>query len=91
MKQFSATISGKVQGVFFRDFVQTEAEKLRIVGWVRNEPNGDVRIVAQGGEAFLKKFERSVRKGSELSKVEFVALQWEEPTETFEYFDIVTH
>lgn len=89
MKQIELIIHGTVQGVFFRDFVVEEAEALRITGWVRNEPDGTVRVVAQGGEAFLKKFAKRIGQGNELSKVEFVSMVWQKPTETFSGFEIV--
>ncbi|MFW0097311.1 MAG: acylphosphatase [Coxiella endosymbiont of Haemaphysalis qinghaiensis] len=44
-----ATVSGKVQGVFFRDSTQQKARELELTGWVKNIPNGDVELVACGG------------------------------------------
>lgn len=89
MKQIELIIHGNVHGVFFREFVAHEAEALRITGWVRNEPDGTVRVVALGGEAFLKKFAKKVEQGNELSKVEFVSMVWQKQTETFSGFEIV--
>ncbi len=91
MKQVNVTISGKVQGVFFRAFAEEEAEKLRITGWVRNEPSGEVRVVAQGGEAFLKKYLKKLEVGPPLARVDFVAVTWETPEETFDHFDVVSN
>ena len=82
-------VSGKVQGVFFRDFTKREAERLRITGWVRNEPDGSVRVVAQGGEAFLKKFIARLRQGPPRAQVDFLSVRWEQPQETFSHFDIL--
>ena len=42
------TISGKVQGVFFRQFTQGIAEELGITGFARNQADGSVYIVADG-------------------------------------------
>ncbi|MFW6151182.1 MAG: acylphosphatase, partial [Chloroflexota bacterium] len=44
----SATVHGRVQGVFFRDFVRTTATKLGLSGYVRNLPTGDVEVRAEG-------------------------------------------
>ena len=44
------TITGRVQGVGFRDFVVTEAEKLGLDGWVRNRRDGTVEAVFAGDE-----------------------------------------
>ena len=43
-----ATISGTVQGVFYRASTQNEAKKLDLTGYVRNLDNGDVELEAQG-------------------------------------------
>ena len=89
MRQCVIEVSGKVQGVFFRDFTKREAERLRITGWVRNEPDGSVRVVAQGGEAFLKKFIARLQQGPPRAQVDFLSVRWEQPQETFSHFDIL--
>jgi len=50
------TVSGDVQGVFFRAGTQSEARKLGLVGWVRNVPGGAVEVVAEGERPALEKF-----------------------------------
>ncbi|CAN5242193.1 acylphosphatase [soil metagenome] len=47
-KRVRASVSGRVQGVFFRQSVQEEAERLGLSGWVRNTPDGRVELEAQG-------------------------------------------
>jgi acylphosphatase len=56
-------ISGKVQGVFYRASAKSKAEELHLKGFVRNEPNGDVYIEAEGDETSLKEFIAWCRKG----------------------------
>ena len=41
-------VSGRVQGVFFRDRCRAEAQRLGVRGWVRNRSDGSVEVVAEG-------------------------------------------
>ena len=41
-------VSGRVQGVFFRDSCRSEAQRVGVRGWVRNRPDGSVEVVAEG-------------------------------------------
>ena len=43
-----AVVSGKVQGVFFRDSARQKAEELTLTGWIKNLDNGDVELMACG-------------------------------------------
>ncbi len=53
-------ISGRVQGVGFRWFVEREAAQLGITGWVRNCENGDVEVMATGTREQLSDATRQV-------------------------------
>ena len=53
-KQIVLKIYGRVQMVMFRDSTQRQAKKLKLVGWVINEPDKTVKIVAEGKEKNLK-------------------------------------
>ena len=48
-------IYGKVQGVFFRVYVQRKAQSLGIRGWVKNRNDGSVEIVADSSKDKIKK------------------------------------
>ncbi|HET6228316.1 MAG TPA: acylphosphatase [Bacteroidia bacterium] len=63
MKHIKITVSGKVQGVFFRAHTQEEAQRLKLKGFVRNEPNGDVYIEAEGDELVLNQLVKWCQTG----------------------------
>lgn len=70
--QIHLLISGRVQGVGFRDFTQRTARKLGVLGWVRNLPDGKVELKAQGPDDKLKDFTEKVSAGPSSAKVEKV-------------------
>lgn len=82
-------IYGQVQGVFFRSRAKEEAERLELVGWVRNKTDGSVEALAQGTRDKLGKFVAWCKKGPPLAKVEKVEIDWPEGEETFDAFDIL--
>ena len=89
MKAFKATVSGKVQGVWFRDSTRQEAIKLKVTGWVKNIPGGTVYLEAEGEENNLKSLERWLYIGSPHSRVDRVDLQWIMPTKTYSTFTVI--
>ena len=48
MQAVKINVKGEVQGVFFRAYTQKEAQRIGLIGYVKNIPNGSVEIVAQG-------------------------------------------
>lgn len=64
LKHYNITVSGKVQGVFFRASTQEKAEGLGISGFVKNVKNGSVYIEAEGEKDALEKFIDWCRVGS---------------------------
>lgn len=65
-------ISGDVQAVGFRAFVQFEARTLGLLGWVRNTADGCVEVLACGEPSRLQSLEQKLRQGPELAVVERV-------------------
>ena len=49
-------IYGQVQGVFFRSYAKEVADRLGLVGWVKNNPDGSVETVAEGSKEKLEEF-----------------------------------
>jgi len=67
-------ISGRVQGVFFRDFVKETASKLNLKGFVKNLEDGTLEIFAQGSEEVLNKLISECKKGPGASNVEDIKI-----------------
>ena len=63
-------IQGRVQGVGFRWYVQREAGKLDLRGWVRNTEEGEVEVVASGTAEELAELRASLRRGPRGARVD---------------------
>lgn len=63
MKTLKITITGTVQGVFFRKFIRDKADELGVRGFVRNLDNGKVEIVAEGNDAKVNHLLNSCKQG----------------------------
>lgn len=72
-------VSGRVQGVFFRQWTCEQARELGISGWVRNCPDGSVEAHAEGDEALVEQLVQRMRRGPPAARVERVEV---EPTAT---------
>ncbi|MGR3913231.1 MAG: acylphosphatase [Gammaproteobacteria bacterium] len=60
---------GRVQGVGFRQATRKTAARLRLAGWVRNLPNGDVEVAARGAPEVLAELEAWLQHGPDAAKV----------------------
>lgn len=83
------TVQGKVQNVGYRDFVQRTAKEYALMGWVRNDSNGRVEVIAQGFPDNLKEFVEKLHGGSVLAQVESVAVDWRTPEKHFDDFIVI--
>ena len=81
-------VNGFVQGVGFRYFVLHQAMNLGLKGFVENEMNGDVRIVAVGERSLIEELLTVVKIGPRSAQVREVRVQWEKPDHHFERFEI---
>lgn len=72
MQRISITVSGKVQGVFFRASTEKEAKKIGVTGFVRNEANGNVYIEAQGTDEQLEELVKWCKRGPDRARVDEV-------------------
>ncbi|HSO95789.1 MAG TPA: acylphosphatase [Acidimicrobiia bacterium] len=73
-------ISGRVQGVFFRDRCRAEAHAHRVAGWVTNRPDGRVEAVLEGDPGAVATVEAWCRHGPPRAAVTHVAATDEAPT-----------
>lgn len=81
-------VSGRVQGVSFRAYTQQRAWALGLRGCVRNLPNGDVEIVAEGEREALEKLLEWARRGPSGAVVTDVQVEFSEADAAFPDFSI---
>src|SRR6187549_1626410 len=72
-----AWVTGRVQGVFFRQSTQDEARRLGLTGWVRNLTDGRVELTAEGARQQVEALLAWCHRGPLQAKVEAVKVEWE--------------
>lgn len=83
-----AFVSGRVQGVGYRWFVQRHAGGRRLTGWVRNLEDGRVELEAEGPRPMLDELLEALGRGPRNSRVDHIAETWGEARNTEEDFTI---
>jgi len=78
------SVTGRVQGVFFRGWTRDQANELGVTGWVRNCPDGRVDMHIEGEEAAIRQLVERLRQGPPAARVEDVHV-WD--VELFDYDD----
>jgi acylphosphatase len=81
-------VSGRVQGVFFRDHTQRWASSLGLTGWVRNLYDGRVEAVVEGESEKIEELIAKLRQGPPMADVTNLELTWENSKGEFEGFRI---
>lgn len=89
METWEIIVKGKVQGVWYRASTREKAMELGINGWVRNEPDGAVYIVAQGRADKLTEFEDWCYEGPQFAKVSEVLVRKARNDEDYNDFEII--
>jgi len=81
------SISGRVQGVFYRAWAQRQATELGIAGWVRNCPDGHVEAHVEGESAAVEKMIERLRAGPPAAAVDDMRI-WDADTFDFDGFEV---
>lgn len=79
MKHLKIKVTGRVQGVGFRNAAKHRADQLELKGFARNEEDGTVYIEVEGGEEKLQKFLEWCQEGSDAANVESVESEVHSP------------
>jgi len=81
-------VRGRVQGVGFRWFAESEARKLGLAGWVRNNSDGSVEVLAMGTNDQLSALRDRLRVGPRAARVDEVQEFAAEPIPSLKTFQI---
>jgi acylphosphatase len=81
-------ITGRVQGVYFRGWTQSEAERLKLGGWVRNEYDGSVSALVEGPAEAVEEMLRLMHRGPLDARVEKVTVEEADPAVAPKRFEI---
>jgi acylphosphatase len=81
-KTLRLVIHGRVHGVFFRDSMRGEAQRLGVTGWVRNRSDGTVEAAVQGEPVAVDAIVRWAQHGPQHAQVERVEIEPDEGSHT---------
>ena len=87
-RRVEATIFGYVHGVSFRYYTQREAVCLQLTGWVANQSDGTVKVVAEGKQNSLQELASFLLQGSPAARVDHVKVDWLDATDEFSNFSV---
>jgi acylphosphatase len=82
-------VSGRVQGVFFRQSTQRQAQNLGVKGWVRNMPDGRVEAVFEGEEKSVKAIVDYCSHGPFAARVDHLEIRNENYKAEFSDFETI--
>jgi acylphosphatase len=89
VKRLQAVVSGRVQGVGFREFVRHEAATRGITGYVRNSDDGrNVEVTAEGDEAAIDALVQRLHDGPRFARVDRVDVTFSDAGGGFAKFSV---
>ncbi len=81
-------VSGRVQGVGFRWFVEREARLIGVGGWVRNRDDGAVEVLASGTNEQLGSLYEKLKEGPRAARIDLVEVDTAAPFSGYKTFQI---
>ncbi|MCW8802989.1 MAG: acylphosphatase [Ignavibacteriaceae bacterium] len=81
-------VNGLVQGVGYRYFVVSEAQKLGLKGFTQNLYSGEVFTVVEGEKAIVEEMVKKIRVGPMHASVKSCKVDWQEPKNEFTVFEV---
>lgn len=81
-------ISGRVQGVWFRQSTKEKAAELGVTGWCRNCPDGSVEAVFQGEKKIINAIIAWCHEGPRMARVDQVEVEWLDCADGFSTLEI---
>lgn len=89
MRRVHLLVYGRVQGIFFRHNTKKMADRLNLKGWVKNNPNNTLEIVAEGDDEAIDTLINWCRKGPIGAKVEKVEIKENDFKNEFNNFTVI--
>jgi acylphosphatase len=86
--RLEAVVHGRVQGVSFRYYTRKRARELNLTGYVRNQPDGTVEVVAEGGRPALESLLAFLHEGPGAAFVTQVDTRWRPPSGDLFHFEV---
>ena len=81
-------VSGLVQGVGFRYFCLRKAQALKLVGWVRNRPDGSVELVVEGERDSVELYLAELSDAPAYANVDNIEVEWLHASNDYKAFEV---
>lgn len=81
-------VTGRVQGVWFRQSTKNTAAQYGVKGWCCNNPDGSVTAVFEGEETAVNAVINWCKRGPDMARVDDLQIEWQTPTGEFDRFSI---